>query len=143
MANATLELREQEEKAKFKAGLKGRRSANAGQKRKRDDEAEGTEGQDTEYIADQSTGDSGSQKKKRSKGPKGPNPLSVKKSKKEPPPASHGSKPAVSNSVDSGDATRAPILQDGEAERRKRKRKHKPKGDGGAVTRKEEETAVS
>ncbi|KAF2187773.1 rRNA-processing protein UTP23, partial [Zopfia rhizophila CBS 207.26] len=85
MATSTEDQRELDERAKFRAGLKGRRGANVGQKRKRDDEEDNTNEQRSESILGQSTGDSRPQKmKKRGKGPKEPNPLSIKKPKKNP-----------------------------------------------------------
>jgi U3 small nucleolar RNA-associated protein 23 len=140
MTAATEDLREREEKAKFKAGLKGRRGVDAGQKRKRDDE-EGAQEQGAS-IAEQSTGDARPQKKKRAKGPKGPNPLSIKKSKKQSQPGApngDGAKPkptrrddAQQSANQSADAAGDVSMADsGEPAKRKRKRKHKPKGDGG------------
>lgn len=135
MATASEDQREREEKQKFRAGLKGRRDT--GQKRKRDDEDDMT-GQGTKSIEEQSTEDSRSQKKKRAKGPKAPNPLSMKKSKKPPQAEPHGDSAAKSKtakqeapSIPMEDASgQASIAEGGEA-KRKRKRKHKPKGEGG------------
>lgn len=83
MATQTEEFREAEEMGKVRAGLKGRRGAAPEQalKRKREDEDEDEDG---ETQADASTQDTEAAPKKRArKGPKGPNPLSVKKSKKQ------------------------------------------------------------
>lgn len=71
MAGVTAENRKKDEMGKFRAGLKSRRvSGSQGMKRKREDR------EDVD-------GDSGAKRKKSyERGPKGPNPLSVKKSKK-------------------------------------------------------------
>lgn len=133
MAEATEQYRNREEKSKFKAGLKGGRVSNSGEKRKREDD---TEEQGTESIGGKSTGDARPQKKK-PKGAKGPNPLSVKKTKKPSQAEPSGekaakSKPAKTESQHTEDAVDATTTGEGEeAAKRKRKRKHKPKGDGG------------
>ncbi|KAF1840575.1 rRNA-processing protein UTP23 [Cucurbitaria berberidis CBS 394.84] len=122
MANASEEQREREEKSKFKQGLKGQRKPDAGPKRKRNDEEEG------QSIAGGATGDARPSKQKREKGPKGPNPLSVRKSTKEKSaPEASASKKANDAQPSTADATNT---HDAEASgARKRKRKHKPKGD--------------
>jgi U3 small nucleolar RNA-associated protein 23 len=135
MADATEQLRERTEKAKFKEGLKGRRGAstNTGEKRKRDNEDEGAQADGNQSIVE---GDR-PQKKKRAKGPKGPNPLSIKKAKKTQdgePAKPRTPKPAKPEHADLPveDAAEAAGVEGGEeAAKRKRKRKHKPKGDAG------------
>jgi U3 small nucleolar RNA-associated protein 23 len=131
MANATEELREREEKSKFKMGLKGQRKPDQTQKRKRDDEEEE---QDDRSIADGAT-DVRPAKKKKAKGPKQPNPLSMKRAKKDKP-ATDASAPKKSKSSDANhthssaaDDAAAPSESSG----RKRKRKPKSKGDGDAA----------
>jgi U3 small nucleolar RNA-associated protein 23 len=122
MTSATEDFREREEKSKFKMGLKGQRKPDAGEKRKRD------EGEDNISVGDQATGDH--QKKRRQKGPKGPNPLSVKKSKKDAAAPSTSAKPSKPAATESQPAAAA--ATEGEAsEPRKRKRKHKSKTEGG------------
>jgi len=78
MAGRSAEVREAEEKGKVRAGLKSRRGAEvSGEKRKADDDdGEGAKEADI---------DASVPKRKKPKGPSGPNPLSVKKSKKEKP----------------------------------------------------------
>lgn len=140
MASATEDVREREERAKFKAGLKGRRGGpDAGDKRKRDNEEE-----ETGAAEDQSAGDARPQKKKRAKGPKGPNPLSVRKSKKQPPPKPQPGEPAKSKTPRTDEPQHAEDATahsggEGEPEKRKRKRKHKPKGEsaGGVLLERE------
>ena len=76
MSNASVETKEREERGKVRIGLKGRRSASdAGIKRKRvhSDEEEDTEAADARSEI--------AIKKRKVKGPKGPNPLSAKKPK--------------------------------------------------------------
>tara|TARA_R110002003_G_scaffold126_47_gene11825 strand:- start:4204 stop:5004 length:801 start_codon:yes stop_codon:yes gene_type:complete len=129
MANATEEQREREEKSKFKLGLKGQRKPDQPQKRKRDDQGDERAG---ESIADGATGDAPPAKKKRAKGPKQPNPLSMKKPKKE-----KGAIPAdAPKKSKSTEADREPSATDGapsEGAGHKRKRKHRSKSDGDAA----------
>ncbi|KAF1832953.1 hypothetical protein BDW02DRAFT_570545 [Decorospora gaudefroyi] len=125
MADASEQVREREEKSKFRLGLKGQRNIDAAQKRKRDEEGEGNQS-----IADQATGELRPKAKKR-KGPKGPNPLSVKKPKKDKTPANPSSAKKARPST--SDATSEDVRKgDGESsEPRKRRRKHRSKADGG------------
>lgn len=77
MAGRSAEVREAEEKGKIRAGLKSRRGAevSGGEKRKAENDEEDVKEADL---------DASVPKRKKPKGPSGPNPLSVKKSKKEP-----------------------------------------------------------
>ena len=95
MAGATEAVREREERGKVRAGLMGGRGAKGvGVKRKREDEDDVTGVQDAKSkVQDEQVA-----KKKRARGPKGPNPLSVKKVKKD-----SGGKTAVSE-VGDGEA---------------------------------------
>lgn len=147
MAEASLSAREGFEKGKFRAGIRGNHQG-VGMKRKREDRSS-----DDEIENDKTQGDkesdttaelNGAQKKrKKTRGPKGPNPLSVKKSRKieEKPPAS--SKDGAQMTLAVKDADSDPVAVDDvpniiehsrnesqavSAERkRKRKRKHKTK----------------
>ncbi|KAF2662817.1 hypothetical protein K491DRAFT_685975 [Lophiostoma macrostomum CBS 122681] len=146
MATATENLREREEKAKFKAGLKGRRGVNASQKRKREDDGDAA-GQTSGSIEVQSTPDSIRPKKRRLNGPKEPNPLSMRKSKKQSATKPHDERAAKRRDGSeeifqqhANDSTEAPTEEGPEAGKRKRKRKHKPKGEGGVSTLPEEDT---
>lgn len=126
MTSATEEHREREEKSKFKLGLKGQRKPDAGAKRKRDDEEEDKE---DKFISTEAQ----VPKKRRQKGPKQPNPLSMKKKKtdtaKQQPGAEKKSKPAEQNESQPP----ATDAQDGDAAApKKRRRKHKSKTDGAA-----------
>jgi len=121
MAGATAQNRDREERGKFRDGLK-RGSGSQGMKRKRndgEDDTERTEGAGDEVAA--------KKKKTHGKGPKGPNPLAVKKSKKRvdgeagatsisKEPNNQGSIPMESLAVDG-------VLEPGI--KRKRRRKHK------------------
>jgi U3 small nucleolar RNA-associated protein 23 len=81
MAGRSAEVREAEEKSKVRAGLKSRRGAEvSGEKRKADD---GLDGEGGGAAAKEADLDASVPKRKKPKGPSGPNPLSVKKSKKE------------------------------------------------------------
>ena len=82
MAADSVNAREAIEKEKFRSGLKTRSTGTGlGAKRKRDEELDPIvgEGQEAKSIAGN---DERAGKKMRKKGPKGPNPLSVKKPKK-------------------------------------------------------------
>lgn len=126
MADVTEQHREREEKSKFKLGLKGQRKPDAttAPKRKREDE-----GQGDQSIGDQATGDAKPKAKKR-KGPKGPNPLSVKKPKNDKTTQPSATKKARSSTSETngGDSQRGDRE---ESAPRKRRRKHKSKADDG------------
>jgi U3 small nucleolar RNA-associated protein 23 len=127
MATLSEAQREREEILKFRQGLKAQRKPDAVQKRKREDE----EGNDVSMEGP--TEDARARKKKKQKGPKQPNPLSMKKSTKA---KDSMSKPRPTDSRESQlSATYAPegSLPEGEAGHRKRKRKPKPKGEGTAL----------
>ena len=82
MSGGSIGVRESAEKEKFRQGLRGR-AAGSG-KRKRDEEgSEGGGGGKDEGNAVAVNGEGGGSKKKRKRGPKGPNPLSVRKPKGE------------------------------------------------------------
>lgn len=137
MSGKTEDVREREEKSKIRAGLiDRRRGTEAGEKRKRDVEeadAKAEAGEDAD-------GAPAAPKKRKMKGPKGPNPLSVRKTKK----ASDGATKGHSDKDDSArlrtpnSASKAPRNnagadasangQDSNAadEKPKRKRKRKP-----------------
>jgi U3 small nucleolar RNA-associated protein 23 len=132
MANATEELREREEKSKFKMGLKGQRKPDQAPKRKRGEE-EGEDGHD-QSLADDTMDDVQPTKKKRQKGPKQPNPLSMKKAKKDKPSIQE-SVPRKTNPVDTSDTRPSATDEAGaltESSGRKRKRKPKSKTDATA-----------
>ncbi|KAG0650815.1 rRNA-processing utp23 [Hyphodiscus hymeniophilus] len=127
MADQSRGQREKGERVKFRDGIK-RGGGKTGEKRKRDDEE--TEGD----------GGEGEKKKIKRKGPKGPNPLSVKKPKKRVPEGEdttvmekkvNKEKKELEREV----ATRSQLEGDGSdpAVKKKRKRKHKAAVGEGAI----------
>jgi U3 small nucleolar RNA-associated protein 23 len=132
MANVTEELREREEKSKFRQGLKGQRKPDQAPKRKRDDDDE--EGQDNQ-SAGGATDDAQPAKKRKQKGPKQPNPLSMKKAKKDKTatPAAAPKKTRSTEADESQPSTTADGAAPAESSGRKRKRKPKSKSEGEAV----------
>jgi U3 small nucleolar RNA-associated protein 23 len=128
MAEATAENREREERGKFRAGLK-RGTPRATLKRKREGSEEGKE---------QAQGGNGDRDvvKKAAKGPKGPNPLAVKKPKKkfEGEGLITFAKPTY-NKKDCGTEESNPGQIEVDAgTKRKRKRKHKSGGADSTVS---------
>lgn len=120
MAEATSSNRDKEEKNKFRDGIKGRVSGSVGMKRKRGDEEETAEAKKPSGADGEVT------KKKKVYGlPKGPNPLSVKKAKKEDKTA----KPKGDKDVEMKDAQD----EGEEGQKKKRKRKHKGSNPGGGA----------
>ncbi|KAE9381598.1 hypothetical protein N431DRAFT_458172 [Stipitochalara longipes BDJ] len=137
MSGATVENREKEERGKFRAGLK-RGSGSLKRKREESEEKEGVDVQEERP-----------KKKKAVKGPKGPNPLAVKKPKKKPEgPVTTSAKAEVKKEEtevkgvletelkkESEWGASNPRQADGSELsiiKRKRKRKHKPVDGGGA-----------
>jgi U3 small nucleolar RNA-associated protein 23 len=137
MNEQTAEQRAALEKSKFRLGLKAQRKPDVGQKRKRDEDAEGADA-----SIENATGN-GPQKKKRQKGPKQPNPLSMKKSTKATPKEAPSKTRAV-GPTESPPPTNAsePSAADGETGPRKRKRKHKSKSEGDGVAQNDEVVAT-
>ncbi|KAI9734209.1 MAG: hypothetical protein M1834_002309 [Cirrosporium novae-zelandiae] len=146
MADATEKFRDGLERGKFREGIKGKRRGAGGVKRKREngegaaEEKDGPEAQNTQE-------EEPIKKKRKQKGPKEPNPLSVKKSKKKVNEGlevlarkqenTKGEAKLVKTdevSVHEKQPTDGtpPSREEGEGEtkRRKRKRKHKS-GQGG------------
>lgn len=121
MAGATSENRDREERGKFRAGLK-RGSGSLKRKRGGDEDGEGEKSGAGEGLKE-----AGGVKKKAVKGPKGPNPLAVKKSKKKPTEEGESTRR-------NGEAVAEGSNEAGDAEsgaKRKRRRKHKTAGDDG------------
>ncbi|TKA40119.1 hypothetical protein B0A54_08907 [Friedmanniomyces endolithicus] len=89
MASKSEKLREMEERGKLKAGLISRRPTGPGGKRKREgEEEEDMPDRARAIVAAEADGgvrgsEPAAKKKQKVKGPKGPNPLSVRKTKKE------------------------------------------------------------
>lgn len=127
MADESAQLRAREEKMKFRAEIKkplGKRKRDA-EEDQSDDESEGpTEKQQrNETAAKNTTGEK--KKPQKTRGPKGPNPLAVKKAKK-------GSQDGASSEP----RTDAPA-------KRKRRRKTKTKDDGNPTSTTDAPTAAS
>ncbi|KAK4499421.1 hypothetical protein PRZ48_009935 [Zasmidium cellare] len=132
MSGKSESVREGEEKAKVRAGLKGRRGgavlSGVGEKRKREEKEDDHE--QGEQEGDQSEQPA---KKRKAKGPKGPNPLSVKKAKKEDGKQTEQEKAAIRKATkkDPQAAEKASLNavsgEGGSEAPNKRKRKRKPK----------------
>ena len=82
MAEGSAGLREGIERSKFRSGLRGRNAGLLGKRKRGEDEGCDVEARDDKHVTDITEGAEMALKKKKVKGPKGPNPLSVKKSKK-------------------------------------------------------------
>jgi U3 small nucleolar RNA-associated protein 23 len=124
MAGATGEYREREEREKFRAGLK---RGGGSRKRKRDDDG-------NEDGREREPEDEASKKKKKFRGgPKGPNPLAVKKPKKKA--EGEGTELAPKDDSKRGVEIRSPNQETADGSepkvKRKRKRKHKAAAEGG------------
>lgn len=142
MAEGSVGVREGVERGKFRAGLKGRNLS--GVKRKREAENEVNTGRAAgSPDASPPEGEDDAEravKKRKAKGPKGPNPLSVKKSKKgksQPEALSHNESGIKETDMGEVDTRRLPVGDSNIIEasadgtgttpaRKKRKRKHKP-----------------
>ncbi|KAF2498424.1 hypothetical protein BU16DRAFT_293985 [Lophium mytilinum] len=138
IATATSDVRDQEERDKLKAGLKGRRGATEDAKRKR--EVEEDDAQVHRSSNSKATSDASKQpERKRRKGEKGPNPLSVKKPKPRVLEPSKSTDHAASTAeeqqkgIQVSTATEGanPAAAESEETKRKRKRKHKSRGASG------------
>lgn len=81
MAESSIGVREGLERSKFRSGLKARGTGPLG-KRKRADEEDSPDVQREKEANHVAEGDQNGVKKKKAKGPKGPNPLAVKKPKR-------------------------------------------------------------
>lgn len=142
MADISLGVREGFERGKFRVGIRGKGSG-TGQKRKRQDDNSDADLDGKAEASSTSTGGVGTDelvmKKRKVKGPKGPNPLSVKKASKrkevEKTPAMAEKMPDVASCEEKGDNDSAAgaldIIQtaddksNGQTVKRKRKRKHR------------------
>ena len=144
MAESSLGAREGFEKGKFRSGIRGK-GTSVGEKRKRGEdesaEREGGEADGDSLKGGEAQVDEVPAMKKKVRGPKGPNPLSVKKSRKEKEGVKSGSAPGTMDNdaqfrvpdiqrPPSADPTNNIVVADdeeaGQFVKRKRKRKHKP-----------------
>jgi U3 small nucleolar RNA-associated protein 23 len=147
MSGRTEDVKNAEEKRKYRAGLRDTRAKSAGAKRKREEEEEDDDDNDDDN--DEDVGEQNGEiqngetakalppKKRKIKGPKGPNPLSVKKAKKEKKekhgrpkiPVKHWKPQIPTNGDSSQPKVRGKESKyKGEAEKRKRKRAAKASG---------------
>lgn len=105
MSDATAQTRSREEQVKFSSGIKGSRTPGLiGMKRKVILEEATKNDQSTEANVESPANGENVVKKKRKRGPKGPNPLSVKKAKKSSDGESLGRLPAVSTMAGTDEA---------------------------------------
>ncbi|KAI9806884.1 MAG: hypothetical protein M1833_002542 [Piccolia ochrophora] len=142
MAGITENVRDKDEKGKFRAGLKGKRGQPGLRKRKRDDD--GDEGapngdKDSHRASRETLNVGNSSTTKKTRGPKGPNPLSVKKKRSKEGAEVALVEPASENlpqqteppAETETEATEAHTIHSREsATRSKRKRRHKPGSSG-------------
>lgn len=116
MATESVAIRTKEEKSKFRDGL-----VKPERKRKREENDDEESGKDGEAKNGASASGNQEQKKHKKKGPKGPNPLAVKKAKK----ATEGERKPQSA------AGQPPATEGGEGDgpaKKKRRRRNKPQG---------------
>lgn len=123
MAGTSTEVREREERGKFRDGLRGASTSGQGAKRKRDDTNDESGAQDK-------TSCEAKKKKPYVKGAKGPNPLSVKKSKKKSDidGSKTGSQQEASKGLHTAEGTKDTEVAEAPTEgdiKKKRRRKHK------------------
>ena len=83
MAEGSVGVREDIERSKFRSGLRGRGAGLLGKRKRGEDEGTDVDVREDKPVTSIPEGDETAVKKKKAKGPKGPNPLSVKKAKKE------------------------------------------------------------
>ncbi|KAL2041355.1 hypothetical protein N7G274_005737 [Stereocaulon virgatum] len=81
MAEGSVGIREGIERSKFRSGLRGRGAGLLGKRKRKEDE--GSDVRKDKHVTSVAEDEVTTVKKKKTKGPKGPNPLSVKKGKKE------------------------------------------------------------
>lgn len=145
MATSSVNAREGMEREKFRSGLKTRGTALVGKRKRDEDDGDAIVGEGQEANANTGA-DKRAGKKKKVKGPKGPNPLSMKKPKKgmvgdqkEETRVESRSNEALGDPVAAERLaeTRVPVVEDildgpfdetrDRAAKQKRKRKHKSK----------------
>jgi U3 small nucleolar RNA-associated protein 23 len=122
MAGASEDQRSREERGKFKLGISrtGGRGSTLGKRRREEEEADGVGNENSIGVTGGTNGQDESARKKKKRGPKGPNPLSVKK-------------PKVRAQMEpSSTAKTQPVNEtNGDVVKKKRKRKHKDKEGSG------------
>ena len=149
MAEGSIGVRDGIERSKFRSGLRRKGSPLLGKRKRGEDESSDVDAAEGKQANSGSGGDENTVIKKKMKGPKGPNPLSVKKPKRgassNPRPENEHGEKALSFDPEETDAdtkTSTPTIDMIEValdeapnapERRKRKRKHKSKQLGSFV----------
>ena len=97
MAEGSVGVREDTERSKFRSGLRGRSAGLLGKRKRGEDEGTDVDAREDKPVTSIPEGDETAVKKKKAQGPKGPNPLSVKKAKK-----GNGSVPKIFDSRKEG-----------------------------------------
>lgn len=139
MADSSEGVREGMERGKFRSGLRSKRDSTGVPKRKREADEDGASA-NGQVVSGEANGEHVA-KKKRIRGPKGPNPLSIKKAKTKngtdtPAPAARRTAPVEVTSIEiptQPDAVVDIVVAPGHGaqeapSKRKRKRKHKSVG---------------
>lgn len=133
MAGNSQEVREKEEKGKFRTGLSARRGTKRKHGEEDDDDEEGGNGDQSRWsVALEHNGGNTAKDdriEKKRKGVKAPNPLSMRKPKKRDPPKKEESKPVRSSSSENAkpfavDETEAQTIVKEGTKKKRRKRKH-------------------
>ncbi|KAI1121443.1 Fcf1-domain-containing protein [Nemania abortiva] len=128
----TIKARSRDERAKFTAELK----SPGGKRKRQQEDTDGEDDDDNDGAVEKAEGAKPEKKKKKAYGRKEPNPLSVKKKKKEDVPQHIQKKPknAAETSGPEGaePSSGAQLDTTGEASGRKRRRKHKSKAASAA-----------
>ncbi|KAK6083047.1 rRNA-processing protein utp23 [Seiridium cupressi] len=126
MADESVQVRNKEERAKLRAEIKRFQD---GKKRKRDDDSDGDAENGNKNVggtpAEAGDVEAGEKKKKKQKGPKGPNPLAVKKKKST---TMEGSKKSTE------ETPAEPAPKDGPKRKRRKKNKSEAGGEDGEST---------
>lgn len=139
MSEGSADVREGIEKSKFRSGLRGRGTWSLGKRKRDGSDSSGSDMPESKEVTRIAEGDGKAAKKKKARGPKGPNPLSVKRSKKEPGDAQRGDeeqhRSREAHVEFEGPSTSAVDIIEGALDeapnppaKKKRKRKHKSKG---------------
>ena len=149
MAEGSVGVRDGIERSKFRSGLRGKGSLSLGKRKRGEDEGSDVSVTEGKQVNSGGRGDEKAAIKKKMKGPKGPNPLSVKKPKREASSTprtenEHGEKalpldPGETDAHPKPSTVTAHIIERALDEapnppaRRKRKRKHKSKQLGSLI----------
>lgn len=138
MSGESANVREGIEKSKFRSGLRGRGTGLLGKRKREDDHRSDSDTVESKEMRDIVQGNQNAIKTKKSRGPKGPNPLSIKKPKNGSSGARGGEEEQTKpkNALVDSEGPLISVVDLVEvaldetpnpAAKRKRKRKHKPK----------------